>query len=287
MSDAAAAQVIEAYSTSFSLAGSLLRGRVHTDVRNIYAVVRIADEVVDGVAGEAGLDRAHTRQLLDAFEREVLDALGTGFSTNPAVHAFATTARHANIGEELIRDFFAAMRRDLSPAELTDAELRRYIHGSAETVGLMCLAVFTADSPMPADTRATCKEGALALGRAFQNVNFLRDSREDVQALGRRYFGCLSDGPESGITDRLKVQVLDSVDEDLAAAYATVGLLPTSSRTGVLAALLLFAELSRRLRRAPAAEITEQRIRVPGAAKLQVVARAVRLAPGLRGGESL
>ena len=46
----AASIVIREYSTSFSLASCLLRGRVRHDICNLYAVVRIADEVVDGVA---------------------------------------------------------------------------------------------------------------------------------------------------------------------------------------------------------------------------------------------
>ena len=44
----AAAQVMGQYSTSFSLATRLLRGRVRADIRHLYAVVRIADELVDG-----------------------------------------------------------------------------------------------------------------------------------------------------------------------------------------------------------------------------------------------
>lgn len=51
----AAAAVISAYSTSFGLATSLLGPRVRPHVRNIYALVRVADEIVDGAAADAGL----------------------------------------------------------------------------------------------------------------------------------------------------------------------------------------------------------------------------------------
>ena len=51
MCDRVAAQVIAQYSTSFSLATRFLAPRVRTDVRNLYAMVRIADEIVDGAAG--------------------------------------------------------------------------------------------------------------------------------------------------------------------------------------------------------------------------------------------
>ena len=48
--DDAAAAVIAAYSTSFGMATRLLGPRVRTHVRNIYALVRVADEIVDGPA---------------------------------------------------------------------------------------------------------------------------------------------------------------------------------------------------------------------------------------------
>lgn len=51
----AAATVIAAYSTSFSLACRLLGVRPRPHVRNVYALVRVADEIVDGPAAAAGL----------------------------------------------------------------------------------------------------------------------------------------------------------------------------------------------------------------------------------------
>jgi len=53
----AAATVITAYSTSFALACRLLGPRVRTHVRSVYALVRVADEVVDGAAEATGLPR--------------------------------------------------------------------------------------------------------------------------------------------------------------------------------------------------------------------------------------
>ena len=46
----AASQIIARYSSSFSLATRLLSEPTRTDIRNLYAVVRIADEIVDGTA---------------------------------------------------------------------------------------------------------------------------------------------------------------------------------------------------------------------------------------------
>ena len=51
----AAHEIIRRYSSSFFLASNLLRGHVKTDIRSLYAVVRIADEIVDGAGYGAGL----------------------------------------------------------------------------------------------------------------------------------------------------------------------------------------------------------------------------------------
>jgi len=48
-----ASMIIRRYSTSFSLASRLLGVNVRQDVENIYGLVRLADEIVDGVAAEA------------------------------------------------------------------------------------------------------------------------------------------------------------------------------------------------------------------------------------------
>ena len=61
-----AAVVIGRYSTSFGAAARLLDPASRRRIRSIYALVRVADEVVDGTAREAGLD---DRELLDVLDR--------------------------------------------------------------------------------------------------------------------------------------------------------------------------------------------------------------------------
>ena len=56
MAEETASIVIRRYSTSFGLASRLLGPGVRQHVENIYALVRVADEIVDGGADEAGLD---------------------------------------------------------------------------------------------------------------------------------------------------------------------------------------------------------------------------------------
>ena len=87
--------VITQYSTSFSLACRMLDRDSRRHISNIYALVRLADEVVDGVAREAGLDPQAVAEALARLESETEAALLTGYSTNLIVHAFACTARSA------------------------------------------------------------------------------------------------------------------------------------------------------------------------------------------------
>ncbi|MFB7884937.1 phytoene/squalene synthase family protein [Microbacterium sp. NPDC056057] len=262
----AAATVIARYSTSFGLACRLLGPRPRPHVRNVYALVRIADEIVDGPAEEAGLPPEVAGEILDQLERETLSAIARGFSSNLVVHAFAGTARECGIGEDLVRPFFASMRTDLGTHSHDAASHDAYVYGSAEVVGLMCLQVFVnAGAQHPLAPSPELVDGARRLGAAFQDVNFLRDLHHDEAVLGRDYLGLSS-------SDGERAAVLDRIDGDLAVAASAIPALPADCRRAVTAAHDLFAELAVRLR---ACDGSEQRVRVPDAVKARLAARAL------------
>lgn len=119
---AAADRVISSYSTSFGLATKLLGPRHRSHVRSLYALVRVADEVVDGAASAAGLDPAEKAEALEHYAEETRRAMERGYSTDLVVHAFARTALEAQIGADLIDPFFDSMRADLEPAAYGAAE---------------------------------------------------------------------------------------------------------------------------------------------------------------------
>lgn len=268
---AGAATIIHAYSTSFGMATRLLAPQVRPRVEDVYALVRIADEIVDGAAAEAGLDLDDQRALLDALEADTERAMRTGYSANLVVHSFAVTARATGIGVDLTRPFFSSMRRDLSPVDFTAEELREYIYGSAEVVGLMCLKVFLADRPVPEDTRRRLEAGARRLGAAFQKINFLRDLAVDWSELGRSYFPGID---PARLTERQKLALVVDVDCDLGAAADVIPELPDNCRRAIAAAHGLFAELSDRIRTTPAPELLTRRISVPTRVKLAILAKA-------------
>ena len=271
---ASAALVIRRYSSSFGLASRLLAPPVRSHVGNVYALVRVADELVD--APRPGSGPAQRRALLDDLEAEVTRALVTGHSSNLVVHAFAGTARTCGIGSELTGPFFESMRMDLERGTHDDESFARYVHGSAEVVGLMCLRVFLLDERDPVTAYAELAPGAQALGAAFQKINFLRDLAEDSAVLGRQYFPGID---PARLTDAQRRTLLDDIDTDLRVAEPAVARLPGSSRRAVRVAHALFAELSHRLRGTSAAEIRVRRVRVPGPAKALVVARCLLRRP--------
>ena len=183
-----ASLVIRRYSTSFGLASRLLGTGVRQPVENIYALVRVADEIVDGGADEAGLDRLATGRLLNAYELETERALDEGYSADLVVHAFARTARAAGFGTELDEAVLRLDARRPARDGSRPREFRAYVYGSAEVVGLMCLRVFVQGQSYPPHRLETLETGARALGAAFQKVNFLRDLAADHDKLGRSYF---------------------------------------------------------------------------------------------------
>ncbi|MFJ6679130.1 phytoene/squalene synthase family protein [Microbacterium sp. NPDC091382] len=262
---AAAASVIRAYSTSFGLATTLLGPRVRGHVRNVYALVRVADEIVDGAADAAGVPLDEQRRVLDQLEDETYAAIARGFSANLVVHAFARTSRECGIARVRIEPFFASMRTDLERAEHDDASHDDYVYGSAEVVGLMCLQVFVnAGSVSPRDPDPQLVSGARRLGAAFQDINFLRDHADDAGRLGRDYLGV-------GVGAARRAEVLARIDADLDAAESTIPLLPADCRVAVATAHGLFASLADRLHRT---EDIDTRVRVPNPVKAAIAVRA-------------
>jgi len=280
-----AAQIIGSYSTSFGAATRLLGTRHRQHVRNVYALVRIADELVDGVAAESGLCPEMQMEALNALEAETESALQTGFSSNPIVYAFAHTARTARFGDELTKPFFSSMRTDLEALQrglvkpgnscpprqaFDESELAEYIYGSAEVVGLMCLRVFTREETLSTATTSALEHGARSLGAAFQTVNFLRDLGDDTVRLGRSYLT-----PEPVLTTAQHQRIIGVIREQLREAEGTLPLLPKDAQIAVRCALQLFRRLTDRLALTPTPVLYERRVRVPNAEKARVVIQSV------------
>ncbi len=265
----AANEVIGSYSTSFGLATKLLGARHRQHIRNVYALVRVADEIVDGVAKQAGLSLKEQRASLARFREETERAIACGYSADVIIHAFAGTARLSGFGAELTGPFFDAMAMDLESPEDAGPPVvgfgaerhDTYVFGSAEVVGLMCLRVFARDEVLTdADVKALDR-GACQLGAAFQDINFLRDLHDDLER-GRNYLG-----DEGEIDGEAKDAWVAKVRAQLDDAERAIPLLPKDARAAVRCAHAIFANLVDRIDDAPVAELYEDRLRVPDPVK--------------------
>jgi len=246
------------YSTSFSKSSQLFGGDIRDHIYAIYGLVRVADEVVDTYSGNDKLE------IIKELEAHTLQALKTGFSPNPLVHAFITTARRFAIGRNLITPFFKSMQMDIEPKTYTSKLYETYIYGSAEVIGLMCLKVFCNDEAQ----YIKLEGGAKALGSAYQKVNFLRDMKADYDELGRVYFpGVAFDT----FDDKQKAVIVKDIKKDFTKAQAAITKLPTSARAAVALSFAYYSELLNKLEQTPADTIKAGRVRVNNAKKLQLL----------------
>lgn len=255
--------VTSSYSTSFSSAIRLLHPDLRDPIHGIYGFVRLADEIVDT------FHDYDKKALLHRFEVETYDAITLGISLNPILQSFQLTVRRYGIRYELIEAFFNSMRTDLDKKEWEDSEaLKKYIYGSAEVVGLMCLQVFCeGDSQLSGQL---AKE-ATALGAAFQKVNFLRDLRDDMEGLNRKYFA----GVDFRVFSAQSKQAIEQdILHDFDEAYKGIRRLPYKARGGVLVAYRYYLSLFRRIRNVSPEVLMQKRVRVPDMQKLYLWVRA-------------
>ena len=256
-------QLTLSYSSSFGISSRLFALELKLHIYAVYGLVRIADEIVDTYRGE------DAREQLDAFEKDTLAAIETGYSTNPIIHAFAQTARKYTITAELLQPFFASMRIDLSPAAYRDEDYQSYIHGSAEVVGLMCLKVFCEGDERMYTTLAP---GATALGAAYQKVNFLRDIASDHTELGRMYFPGIN---FDTFDEREKALIVADIKADFNTADSAIHKLPTSCRTAVRVSYTYYTKLLKKLGETPVSTLKERRIRISTPRKLWLLMKTV------------
>ncbi|MDG2052305.1 MAG: phytoene/squalene synthase family protein [Flavobacteriaceae bacterium] len=260
ISNESATLITKKYSTSFSIAVSLLAPGIRKAIYNIYGFVRVADEIVDSFEGYPQED------ILNRFEEEYSYALKFGISTNPIINAFQKTVIEYSIDDSLVRAFLISMRADLSKQIYANKEeMENYIYGSADVVGLMCLKVF-----VNGDTKEynRLKDAAMSLGSAFQKVNFLRDLKQDYTHLNRTYFPNID--PEN-LTTEDKNKIVQEIKEDFNAAYIGIKNLPKEARFGVYVAYKYYLQLLKKVDKTPAEVLMNKRIRVSNLLKIYLL----------------
>ncbi len=263
VSEACSKIVTQRYSTSFSMATNLLGSSIRSDIYNIYGFVRFADEIVDT------FHEYPKRTLLERFEQDLNYALEERISLNPILNAFQKTVHENNIDKALIDAFMQSMRWDLDKeVYASQEEYLAYIYGSADVVGLMCLKVFVKGDEQKYQA---LKPAAMALGSAFQKVNFLRDLNADFDLLNRSYFP----GTDlNEFNEASKARIIEEIEADFKKALPGIFNLPSEAKFGVYTAYKYYFKLLSKLKNTPSRNIKNTRIRVPNYQKMGVLAQS-------------
>jgi phytoene/squalene synthetase len=247
------------YSTSFSLGISFLSKDLHKPIYSIYGFVRFADEIVDSFHG---FDKEN---LLAEFKVETYKAIAQGISLNPILNSFQWVENKYEIPLDLIETFLNSMEIDLGKKIYDKATYEKYILGSAEVVGLMCLKVFVNGNEAEYEK---LKPSAMKLGSAFQKINFLRDLKADYQELGRTYFPGI-DMQEFNAT--VKKEIEADIEKDFRAGYEGILQLPKEARFGVYMAYKYYFKLFKKIKTKSAHSILTERIRIPNYRKVRIL----------------
>lgn len=256
--------VTKEYSTSFFTASLFYNKEVRQHIFNIYGFVRFADEIVDT------FHEYDKEKILSKFERDCKEAIENGISLNPILHSFQETVRKCQIPYEYIDAFINSMKLDLNKKTYSSKEeIKTYIYGSAEVIGLMCLKAFCGKDE---SLFYELKDYAIKLGSAFQKVNFLRDIKNDTKNLGRIYFPELVDKP---FDEKVKNAIIKDIEADFDIALKGIKRLPKNSKLAVYIAYLYYTKLLKKIKRSKAEKILEERIRISNFIKFFLILKAI------------
>ena len=256
-------KVTKTYSTSFSMATKLLSKSIRRDIYNIYGFVRFADEIVDS------FHNFNKSELFNSFAEDLDNALLNKISLNPILNSFQHTYHKYSIDRDLVDSFMKSMRMDLKKKKYsTVKEYKEYIYGSADVVGLMCLKVFVQGNEKQFQK---LKINAMKLGSAFQKVNFLRDIKADQENLKRSYF---PNTQFNNLSELEKNTIINEIEDDFKLGLQGIKELPIVAKFGVFIAYRYYNQLLKKLKKTPATEIINKRIRVPNLKKLELLTRS-------------
>ena len=112
----------------------------------------------------------------------------------------------------------------------------------ADVVGLMCLKVFVNGNQEKYDG---LKDFAMALGSAFQKVNFLRDLKADYDGLNRTYF---PNTDLENLDETAKQQIINDIESDFSEGLKGIKMLPLEAKFGVFMAYRYYSQLLKKLK---------------------------------------
>ncbi len=208
----------------------------------VYAFCRTADDIVDRIAP------ANERlAAVDSWEAQLLSAYD-GNPADPIYVAFADAAGRFGIPVQPALDLLRGARMDITVRRYaTYADLRQYCYLVASTVGLLVM-------PILGTLTDEAHEYGVALGRAMQMTNILRDVGEDA-LMGRIYlpqedmarFGYSEEKLLAGTIDEGFIALMSFQIERVRAMYLEaepgIAMLAPESRYTVRLALHLYRRI--------------------------------------------
>ncbi len=278
------AELTKQHGTTYYWGARLLPAGQRRDVFAVYALCRLADDIVDEPDTVQPEDTAVPRdgtpaERLAAFRAAFFAALARGGAEQPVMAAIVDSIARRGTDPECFERFFDAMAADLTRTTwATWADLRDgYMEGSAAVIGEMMLPVLEPTSP-------DAKAAARALGNAFQLTNFLRDVGEDLDR-GRVYLpqeDLARHGADPAlrrVTPAWRAMMAEQVARNRA-LYAEgqrgLPLLPPASRRCVGTALVLYSRILDLIEAADY-DVFSGRLRVPDREKVALTVRALTL----------
>jgi phytoene synthase len=234
--------IVRANSKTFYLSSLFLAPDKRRAVWALYAFCRTADDIVDGLTPPA-----ERLAAIDSWERALLAA----YSGNPADRIMV--ALHDAVGRfgiplQPALDLLRGARLDVTVRRYaTYDDLREYCYLVASTVGLLT-------SPILGYSSDAALDYGVALGRAMQMTNILRDVGEDAR-MGRIYlpldemqqFGYTESSVFEEVVDDAFVALMkfqiDRVRRLYAEAEPGIALLASESRYTVRLALTLYRRI--------------------------------------------
>ena len=279
-----AARITRDNGTTYYWGTMLLPPERRRHVYAVYALCRLADDIVDAPSATRGDHVRETGAALTAFRDRVADVLDGGSTDDPVLAAIGDSFARCAIPRENVDRFFNAMAQDLTVATYeTWEDLVAYMEGSAAVIGEMMLPVLRPRSP-------EAFEPARALGFAFQLTNFLRDIGEDldrgrvyVPQVDLRRFG--ADPWERRVTPEWRQVMRFEIARNrelYAQANAGIPLLPPSSARCVATARELYARILAKIE-ARDYDVFAGRARVASWSKATTSARILAAGPPRKG----
>jgi phytoene synthase len=236
-------QILARHGKSFYWASLFLGSELAERAAQLYQFCRFVDDLADGDLPDREESLEDIRARLDGGSRPA----------GPEIEAFIDFAKHSNIPVIAARELLDGMLLDQQPTALKDqAELVRYCHAVAGTVGLMMCRVLNCE-------HERADAFAIDLGIAMQLTNISRDVLEDAR-MGRRYLPATwVDLPAAEIAGaaipcrqpvaRAIEQMLELAEDYYKSALLGIQLLPFRSRLAITVALRVYRQIGWVLKR--------------------------------------